>query len=325
MALPMGGCDHNRLRPLRAMYWSNRAVVRVRACPVDQWDGVAEPDPDRGEVDRSAECVVALVVAGGHRPVGLELVDAALHDVALLVDLAVEPGWPPALGAQPASVLLLVRGFGDGGLDPASAQVGADRAAGVGLIAQHPAGSGPWPAGSAAADPDRGHHRPEPEAVVPLPGTGDPRDRPTPSIGGQVNLARQPAPGPADRFPARLARPARRCPARRVGLAGRFLVIRPAPLCPTRSSRRPPRGCRRAGRGGHRRRADGRGPLRRPPRSSSPGLRSRRRRTATRPGPQPGCRHLTSGDAGSRWSSSARTRAARPATGHHNGSARTSR
>jgi hypothetical protein len=30
----------------------------------------------------------------------------------------------------------------------------------------------------------------------------------------------------------------------------------------------PPRECRRAGRGGHRRRADGRGPLRRPPRSS---------------------------------------------------------
>jgi len=160
---------------------------------------------------------------------------------------------------------------------------------------------------------------------VTLPGTGDPRDRPTPPVSGQVNLARQPSAGPADRFPARLTHPARRRPVRRVGFVARFLVIRPAPLCPTRSSRRPPRGCRRAGRGGHRRRADGRGPPRRPPRSSSPGLRSRRRRTATRPGPQPGCHHLTSGDAGSRWSSSFRTQAAHPATGHHNGSARTSR
>jgi hypothetical protein len=50
----------------------------------------AEPDPDRGEVDGSAECVVAFVVAGGHRPVGFELVDGAFDDVALLVDLAVD-------------------------------------------------------------------------------------------------------------------------------------------------------------------------------------------------------------------------------------------
>src|SRR3954449_3010445 len=183
-------------------------------------DGVAEPDPDRGEVDGSAECVVAFVVAGGHRPVGFELVDGAFDDVALLVGFGVEHRWPPALAAAAEPVLLLIRGFGDGGLDPASAQVGADPAAGVGLVAQHPAGSGPWPAGSVAADPDRGHHRPEPEAVVPLPGTGHPRDRPTPPVGGQVNLARQPAAGPADGFPARLTRPARRLAVRRVGLAG---------------------------------------------------------------------------------------------------------
>src|SRR5215207_6777344 len=204
------------------------------------WNGVAEPDSDRGEVDGSAEGVVAFVVAGGHRPVGLELVDGAFDDVALLVDLGVEPGWPTTRTAPPEPVLLLVRGFGDGGLDPALPQVGADPAAGVGLVAQHPAGSGPWPAGSSAADPDPGHHRPKPQAVVPLPGTGDPRDRPAPPVGGQVNLARQPAAGPADRFPAWLTRPARRLSVRRVGFAGRFLVIRPAPLCPTRSSRRPP-------------------------------------------------------------------------------------
>src|SRR3954454_15660589 len=109
-------------------------------------DGVAEPDPDRGEVDGSAECVVAFVVAGGYRSVGFELVDGAFDDVALLVDLAVEPGWPPACAASSQPVVLLVGGFGDGGLDLTFPQVAADRAAGVGLIAQHPAGSGPRPA-----------------------------------------------------------------------------------------------------------------------------------------------------------------------------------
>src|SRR3954467_9852987 len=98
-------------------------------------DGVAEPDPDRGEVDGSAECVVAFVVAGGHRPVGLELVDGAFDDVALLVGLGVEPGWPPTRAAPPQPVLLLVDGFGDGRPDPALAQVDADLAARVSLVA----------------------------------------------------------------------------------------------------------------------------------------------------------------------------------------------
>src|SRR4051794_1562462 len=123
-------------------------------------DGVAEPDPDGGEVDRSAECVVAFVVAGGHRPVGLELVDGAFDDVALLVGFGVERLWPPTRAASPQPVLLLVRRFGNGGLDLAFAQVSTDRAAGVGLVGQHPAGSGPWPARAAASDPDPGHHRP---------------------------------------------------------------------------------------------------------------------------------------------------------------------
>jgi hypothetical protein len=69
---------------------------------------------------------------------GLELVDRAFDNVALLIDLAVEPGWPPAGAASPQPVLLLVRGFGDGGLDPAFAQVGADPAAGVGLAGLRP-------------------------------------------------------------------------------------------------------------------------------------------------------------------------------------------
>ena len=101
---------------------------------------------------------VGQVVGFLTRHLGFELVDGAFDNVALLVDLAVEPRWPPTRAAPPQPVLLLVRGFGDGGLDPASAH--ADPAAGVGLIAQHSTGSCPWPAGSSAADPDRGHHRP---------------------------------------------------------------------------------------------------------------------------------------------------------------------
>ena len=71
-----------------------------------------------------------------------------------------DAGQPPTRAASPQPVLLLVRGFGDDGLDPASAQVGADPAAGVGLVAQHSTGSGPGPAESSALDPDRGQHRP---------------------------------------------------------------------------------------------------------------------------------------------------------------------
>ena len=92
-----------------------------------------------------------------------------------------------------------------------------------------------------------------------------------------------PQPGPV-RGPtpaAALVSPPREpgAPASRAGSPPDF-CISTRPLCPTRWSRRPPRGCRRARRAGHRRRADGHGPLPRPPRSSSPGPRPRRRAEA---------------------------------------------
>jgi hypothetical protein len=52
-------------------------------------NGVSEPDPDRGEVDGSAEDVVAFVIAGGYRAVGFEFVDGAFDGVALLVAFGV--------------------------------------------------------------------------------------------------------------------------------------------------------------------------------------------------------------------------------------------
>ena len=60
------------------------------------WDGVAEPDPDRGDVDGSAPDEVAFVVPGGHGTVLAELAEGPLDDVALLVGGGVEGGRPAA-------------------------------------------------------------------------------------------------------------------------------------------------------------------------------------------------------------------------------------
>ena len=116
------------------------------------WDGVAEPDPDRGDVDGSAVDEVALVVAGGDGPVLAEPVEGPLDGVALLVGHGVEGGRAAAPAAAPEAVADLVGGLGDGGLDAASPQVGADRPAGVGLVGQDPAGPGPGPSRAAARD-----------------------------------------------------------------------------------------------------------------------------------------------------------------------------
>jgi hypothetical protein len=80
--------------------------------------------------------------------------------------------------------------------------VGANRAAGVRLVAQHPGGSGPGPATTTTPDPDPGHHRCEGQRVVAVPGGGDPGDRAASGVGGKVNLAGQSAPGPAEGLPA---------------------------------------------------------------------------------------------------------------------------
>ena len=90
------------------------------------WDGVAEPDSDRGDVDGAVEDVLAFVVAGGHRAELCELVDTALDDIAYLVRLGVELGWSPTLVAQTGAVGLLVGSFRDGGFDATVTQVGAE-------------------------------------------------------------------------------------------------------------------------------------------------------------------------------------------------------
>jgi hypothetical protein len=114
-----------------------------------------KPFVDHGDVDGGFVAGGEFVVAGGHGAVAFEAVDAALHGVALLVDAGVEARWSAALGPFLAPVGVLVGLAGDGGLDPASAQVAAVRPRGVRLIGQHPVRPG-----ARATPPRRGTRMP---------------------------------------------------------------------------------------------------------------------------------------------------------------------
>ena len=168
-------------------------------------------------------------------------------------------------------------------------------------------GAGPGRGGrSGSGSPAR-----EGQRVVPVSGGGDSGDRPAAPVSGQVNLGGQATPGPAQRLPT--------------GPAPTIRVIRSRPLCPASAARRPPRAHRPVQHAGHRRRAGARAPPQnRPPPSSSRPPR-RRQHGATPPESAPRCHHRTSGDAGCRRSSSARTALAGLATAHHTASARTPR
>jgi len=124
---------------------------------------------------------------------------------------------------------LLVGGFGDGGLDAASAQVSPDGLAGVGLVGQHPVRAGAWPAAAGPVDGDAGHHLLEGHRVVPLPGGDHPGDRAAPAVRGQVQLGVQPTTGPAQPLPVRVAAIPDRIGRIVGGIGGGILVIRLSP------------------------------------------------------------------------------------------------
>ena len=86
------------------------------------------------------------------------------------------------------------------------AQVRPDRGAGIGLVAQDPPGPGPGPSRPAPGDLQLIHQRDEGQRVVPLPGAGQPGQRPAPGVGQQMDLAGQPAPRPAQRLPVLVIR-----------------------------------------------------------------------------------------------------------------------
>jgi hypothetical protein len=204
-----------------------------------------------------------------------------------------------AVAAAPAPVAGLVRRFGDGRLDGTPAQVGTDRAAGVGLVAQDPPWPGSGPAAAPAGDRKPGHERSEGQGIVALPGTGHPRQRPAGRVGEQVDFAGQPAAGTAQRLPV--------------------LVIRSSPAHgPGNSADRLPAGpgqYRLAAGAAPRPRAGEPARPWRPPRPSTPGLRPHQPRHAAGPGSSPRSHPRTSAGAGYRPSSSSRTAPAGPATG----------
>ena len=104
-------------------------------------------------------------------------------------------------GRGVARMFVWSAGCWNGGLDPASPQVSADGAAGVGLVTQHPTLAGFVVVPAAAADPDSPDRREKGQRVVPVPGGGDPRDRAAPPVGGQVNLGRSASRGSGRRLP----------------------------------------------------------------------------------------------------------------------------
>src|SRR5271156_2520722 len=138
---------------------------------------VAEPDPDRGDVDGSAPDEVAFVEPGGDGAVLAQLAEGPFHGVALLVSGGVEGGRAAARAAAPQPAADLVGGLRDRGLDLALAQVSADRGAGVSLVAQRPPGPGPRPARATAGDAQLAHQRLERQRSVAATRTGLPGRR----------------------------------------------------------------------------------------------------------------------------------------------------
>ena len=233
-----------------------------------------------------------------------EVAEGALDGVALPIGGGVEGGQAAALAAPLQPVFRLVRGFGDGRLNLAAAQVRADRGAGVRLIAQDPPR-----AGSAAV----------------------PRARP-----GDLELIRRPGPRPASRAAARRwsdlpgqQRAHRRSASRWILLvspprdrpsASRFLSFG---LCPSRGPGRSaapspaaPDPHQPAAGAAPRPHAGAPAPRSHPPRPSAPGPRPDRTRPAAGPRiisqvPSPDQRRCRS----YKPSSSSRTAPADPATG----------
>jgi hypothetical protein len=145
-----------------------------------------------------------LVEAGGDGTVAFEPVDAAFDGMPLLVDLAVEGGWPAAVPAPVLAVGDPVGLFGDGALDAALAQVGAVGARSVGLVAQGPVRAGPGPPRPQPGNRDLIQDSGELGAVATLPGGNENGQRFLALLGRQVNLGGQAAAGPSEPVIGRL-------------------------------------------------------------------------------------------------------------------------
>lgn len=125
-------------------------------------------------------------------------VEAALDDVAPLVALLVESGWPAAAAATTAAVRLLVRPFRDGVCDTAFPQVVAYISAAVSLVTQEMIRPGSRSARTWTANPDLREDLLQLCAVVDVAARDDKAERAAAAVAGEVNLGRQSATGSSD-------------------------------------------------------------------------------------------------------------------------------
>src|SRR3712207_1054809 len=127
-----------------------------------------------------------------------EPVEAALHDVALLVPVAVELRWSPAGRPPGAPVRPLVALLRNRVGDAAAAQRPAGGGMGVGLVRDQVIGARARPPGADAGHPD-GIQQGQQLRVVPgLTGRAEHRQRQPTPIHGQMDLAGQSASGAAE-------------------------------------------------------------------------------------------------------------------------------
>lgn len=133
---------------------------------------------------------------------------APLDGVALFVQLTIEGGRSSSRPAAPHAVGDLVGGLRDHRAHPASAQVVADGPRGVGLIREHRdrthPGTPEW-----ARHPQRRYDVREVRCVRGLAGREQKHYRPTPTVGGQVDLRGQSAARAPEGVLERLAADAR--------------------------------------------------------------------------------------------------------------------
>ncbi|PCG81141.1 hypothetical protein CIB93_37035, partial [Streptomyces sp. WZ.A104] len=113
-----------------------------------------------------------------------QAVEAAFHDVAVLVCLAVEAWRAASAAASPGPVAGLIGPFGDRVRDAAPAEPRADRFRAVALVAQDVIGPDAGPTGSDPGHPDRFHHRGETGAVVGVAACDDEAERAASAVAG---------------------------------------------------------------------------------------------------------------------------------------------
>jgi hypothetical protein len=160
-------------------------------------DGVAEPDPYRGDVYGAEVHEVALVVAGRDGAALFQQVKAAFPGVSISVSDRVEPWGATALGAQFPPVGLLVAFLGNYRLDLTFPQVGAVLLGRVGLVAHDGGRPGPWTALPSSQNTDLAHDLLEHEAVVALSGADHPSDGAAAPVRHHMDLRGEAASGPA--------------------------------------------------------------------------------------------------------------------------------